>query len=90
MIDLSAANAERIYAEEKHETHPSMLCVPQRLSTPYFVLYKSRLSLNSRDPILFWPTKGLIHLAKLNSGPARWPEPNAGVARHEGRKPCLR
>ena len=24
----------------------------------------------------------LIHLAKLSSVPARWPEPNAGVARH--------
>src|SRR6187455_3234524 len=80
MIDVSAENAERIYAEEKHEMHPSMLCVPQCISTRYFLRYKSR------DPRLFWPRKGLIHLAKLNSVPARWPEPNAGLARHLGRQ----
>jgi hypothetical protein len=25
-----------------------------------------------------------IHIAKLTSVPVRWPEPNAGVARHAG------
>ena len=34
--------------------------------------------------VLYWPDKGLIHLATIGSVPARWPEPNAGVARHVG------
>jgi hypothetical protein len=44
-----------------------------------YLLYGEALRVHS-----IFPAKRLIQSEKLNSVPARWPEPNAGVARHVG------
>ena len=58
--------------------------VLRRKGSPDFSVAGTSISLVGKFEHQLHSMLGLIHLAKLNSVPARWPEPNAGVARNVG------